>query len=109
MGEDTAGAKTQPVQGTKCPKCLLYKLHSLQTPRCSHQHPSALRRLGSIHPKPITAHPRGADSTLGTRSLVPMGPARDLHAAILRPLGALSSPCVCLKWSGRDLPVLFKL
>lgn len=67
MGEDTAGAKTQPAQGTKCPKCLLYKLHPLQTPRCSHQHPSALRRLGSIHPKPITAHPRGADSTPGTR------------------------------------------
>lgn len=106
MGVDTAGAKTQPAQGTKC---LLYLLHPLQTPHCSHQHPSALRRLGSIHPKPITAHPGGADSTPGTRSLVPAGPARDLHAAILCPLGALSSPCVCTEWSGRDLPVLFKL
>lgn len=45
----------------------------------------------------------------GHGSLVPAGPARDLHAANLRPLGALSSPCVCLKWPGRDLPVLFKL
>lgn len=38
-----------------------------------------------------------------------VGPARHLHAEILCPLGAFSSPYVCIKWSVRDLLVLFKL